>query len=125
MASIIVVQGPNKGDYYPINKQRVTVGRLAECTIQLVDNAVSREHALIEYAQGASSITVTDRGSSHGDSVNGSKIDGSTQAGDGDEIELGESKLLFTTRDFPDRESALKDVHLKRWFGEDIRNTMM
>ncbi len=32
--------------------------------------------------------------------------------------------IIVVTRDFPDRESALKDQHLKRWFSEDIRTTM-
>ncbi len=125
MASILVVKGPNKGDYYPVNKPRMTVGRLAECTIQILDDAVSREHCVLELEADKKKLRVIDRGSSHGTLVNGTKIEGEALAGDGDEISLGDSTLLFTTRDFDDRESALKDQHLKRWFGEDQRQTIM
>ena len=43
---------------------------------------------------------------------------------DGAEISLGDSRLLFTLREFPDRESALKDHNLRRWFGEEDRPTL-
>lgn len=126
MASIIVVEGANKGDYYPLSgKRRWTVGRLAERNIQIVDNSVSREHCTLELDESGHFLTITDHGSSHGTFLNNERITESRQARDGDEIGLGSSKMLFTSRDFPDRESALKHQHLKRWFGEDVRQTMI
>ncbi|MCW5777623.1 MAG: FHA domain-containing protein [Phycisphaeraceae bacterium] len=125
MASIIVVAGPNKGDYYPLGaKRNWSVGRLAQCSIQIVDDSVSREHCALELAESGQFLTVRDKESSHGTFLNGEKVEQPRQAKDGDQIAIGSSTLLFTTRDFPDRESALKDQHLKRWFGEDIRTTM-
>ncbi len=125
MASILVVKGPNKGDYYPVQKGRMTVGRLAGCTIQVVDDSVSREHCALEFDKATSKLTVIDRGSSFGVKINTEKVDGQALASDGDEIVIGDSSLLFTTRDFDNRESALKDQHLKRWFGEDNRQTII
>jgi pSer/pThr/pTyr-binding forkhead associated (FHA) protein len=126
MASIIVVSGPNKGDYYPLTgKRQWSVGRLASCNIQIVDDSVSREHCVLELAANGFSLAVRDKGSSHGTLLNGKKLAADGEANDGDEITVGHSTLLFTTRDFPDRESALKDQHLKRWFGEGERRTVL
>lgn len=126
MPSIIVVSGPNKGDYYPLAKKKTwTVGRLASCDIQIIDDTVSRSHCTLTLAEDGQSLTVRDKESRHGTSVNGQPVTEEATAGDGDEIQVGTTDIVFTIRDHEDRESALRDQHLKRWFGEDARNTMM
>ena len=126
MASIIVVGGPNKGDYYPMaGKRHWTVGRRSSCDIQVVDDGVSRDHFAVDLDEGGTTITVRDLESSQGTLLNGKKLTEPTQATDGAVIGVGKSSLLFTTKDFPNRESALKDQHLKRWFGEDHMQTIV
>ncbi len=45
MAFLLVVSGPNEGDFHPLESKRsVTVGRNEDCTIQIVDAKVSRTH---------------------------------------------------------------------------------
>jgi pSer/pThr/pTyr-binding forkhead associated (FHA) protein len=60
--------------------------------------------------------------SRHGVFVNGMKTTDEIVLADGDEILLGNTTLLFTSKDFPDRESAL--LHFKR-VGERRRSTLM
>lgn len=124
MPSLIVIEGPNKGDYYPINNNAVTIGRLSDCTVQLVDDAVSRRHCTVRFNHDEGRYELIDNASANGVQVNGAKVDQQTLIDDGAEIVLGDSKLHFTLREFPDRESALKDHHLKRWFGEEDRQTL-
>lgn len=125
MPSLIVTTGPNKGDYYPIAEgASVSIGRLAECTVQLVDDSVSRKHCVLSFDRGAGRYAVEDQGSSNGTEVNGERLEGLTHIDDGAMIGCGDSGVLFTLREFPDKESALTDQHLKRWFGEDERSTM-
>ena len=39
--------------------------------------------------------------------INGQPVSGETTLRDGDRIELGNTILIFSTQDFPDRESVL------------------
>ncbi len=60
--------------------------------------------------------------SRHGVSINGRKIENETILADDDQIGIGQTTLLFTTNDFPDRESALS--HFKK-VNERIRPTVI
>lgn len=125
MPSLIVTSGPNKGDYYPITTSgQISIGRLAECTVQLLDDSVSRQHCTVAFDRAEGRFVVSDHGSANGTEVNGEGIEGPTHIDDGTVIGVGDSALLFTMREYPDKESALKDQHLKRWFGENERGTM-
>ena len=58
--------------------------------------------------------------SSNGVFVNNSKINDETPLVDGDSISIGQTVLLFTDKDFQDRESAM--THFKK-VGERMRVT--
>ena len=60
--------------------------------------------------------------SRHGVFINKRKIAELTALVDGDEILIGQTTLLFTEKDFDDRESAL--THFKK-AGERMRQTRM
>jgi len=124
MPSLIVIEGPNKGDYYPIGDGTTTVGRLSDCTIQLVDDAVSRRHCTVRFDHDAGRYQVVDNASANGVRIAGEDVQETAYIDDGAEIVVGDSRLLFTLREFPDRESALKDHNLRRWFGEEDRPTL-
>ena len=125
MPSLIVTTGPNKGDYYPIAEgANVSIGRLADCTVQLVDDSVSRKHCVLSFDRAAGRYAVEDQGSSNGTEVNGEKLDGATHIDDGAMIGCGDSGVLFTLGGLGDRESALRDQEGKRWFGGEGRATM-
>ncbi|MCH8270141.1 MAG: FHA domain-containing protein [Planctomycetes bacterium] len=111
MASLLIVSGPNEGDYYPIGKRTLVVGRDQACPVQLTDELVSRRHLQIR-GEGDGRFVLLDMKSANGTWLNGRQIEVEIELADNDEISVGNSKLVFTRRDFPDRESAL--LHYKQ-----------
>ncbi len=122
MASIIVVFGPNEGDYYPLGRRTVVVGRDEKCAIQIVDDQISRKHLQIRHDEAEQSYHALDMKSSNGVSINGRQITVEASLVDGDIIELGNSKLMFFAQDFPDRKSAWDYYKL---CGERDKGTML
>ena len=121
MASIIVMSGPQKGDYYPLGQRTNVIGRAETLPIQILDNLVSRKHVQIHFEQDKQRFYALDMKSKHGVFVNGTRIKNEISLADGDQIRIGQTTLLFTVKDFPDRESALS--HFKK-VGERIRTTL-
>lgn len=80
---------------------RVTVlGRGADADVRLSDTGVSRIHAEVQLE--GDTVTVVDRGSTNGTTVNGRRIS-TAVLHDGDVVELGGSRLVFRE---PDGEGA-------------------
>lgn len=87
---------PAKSDQeqeFPLEGDRVTIGRGLENTCSLEDLAASRHHAEIS-AMGPSFL-IKDLGSSNGTWVNRERIE-THQLVDGDEIRIGETTLTFS-----------------------------
>jgi pSer/pThr/pTyr-binding forkhead associated (FHA) protein len=122
MASIIVVSGAQKGDYYPLGQRTNVVGRDEAVPVQILDEHVSRKHMQIRFDKGKGQYCVLDMRSKHGVFVNGGKVHDEAVLVDGDQIHIGRTDLLFTEKDFTDRESALS--HFKK-VGERIRPTVI
>jgi hypothetical protein len=80
------------GDRYVLREQTVTVGRLPECDITVVDPNVSRRHA--EIKPRGDGFVVTDLGSTNGTRVNGVRI-AERELADGDELGFGNVRLTF------------------------------
>jgi pSer/pThr/pTyr-binding forkhead associated (FHA) protein len=110
MASLIVVAGKNKGDYYPLGQRTTVIGRDEALPIQIVDKNISRKHMRIRFEQDQ--YYVNDMGSRHGVLVNGIRINYQTALSDNDYILIGRTTLMFTLKDFEDRENALS--HFKK-----------
>jgi pSer/pThr/pTyr-binding forkhead associated (FHA) protein len=122
MASIIVATGEQKGDYYPLGHRTNVVGRDEAVPIQILDEHVSRKHMQIHFDEDKQQYYVFDMKSRHRVFINGSKINNETVLADGDQIGIGQTTILFTLKDFEDRESALS--HFKK-VGERIRPTVI
>ena len=122
MASVIVMNGPNEGDYYPLGHRTNVIGRDEALMIQILDEHVSRKHMKICYDKDGDKHYAVDMGSKHGVLINGMKISDETVLNNEDCITIGKTSLLFVTKDFDDRESALS--HFKK-IGERIRPTLM
>src|SRR5499433_86750 len=75
---------------------RTTLGRHPANTLRLADREVSKEHACIERQGGG--FLIKDLGSSNGTYVNGRRIR-ELKLKEGDEIALGNSRLVFHTGD--------------------------
>ena len=124
MASITVVAGESTGDYYPLAKRTMVIGRDEALPIQVKDELVSRKHIQIRYEEkdGAECFILLDMNSANGTSVNGRQITTELVLQDNDIIALGTSKLMFSTSEFPDRESALNHYKAR---GERGRSTLI
>jgi pSer/pThr/pTyr-binding forkhead associated (FHA) protein len=120
MASIIVTSGEQTGDYYPLGQRTNVVGRAESLSIQILDDLVSRKHLQIRYDKEHGHYFALDMKSKHGVFVNTRKITDEVVLVDGDEIQIGQTMLMFTEKDFDDRESALS--HFKK-VGERSRPT--
>ena len=122
MASIIVLNGPQKDQYYPLGRRTNVIGRDEALMIQILDDRVSRKHLQIRYDKAKDEYHALDMSSKHGVYINNNKIEGETRLADGDCITIGVTVLWFTLNDFPDKESALS--HYKK-VGERSRPTYL
>jgi pSer/pThr/pTyr-binding forkhead associated (FHA) protein len=75
---------------------QVILGRLPECTVQIEDSRISRQHARIEIKDDR--LIITDLGSHNGTWVNEQKIIGPTELKNGDRIRLGQKIFTFKER---------------------------
>jgi pSer/pThr/pTyr-binding forkhead associated (FHA) protein len=122
MASIIIMTGQQKGDYYPLGHRTNVIGRDEALLIQILDKHVSRKHMQIRFDEKKEQYLALDMKSRHGVFLNGSKISDEVVLKDGDELHIGQTDLLFTEKDFTDRQSALS--HFKK-VGERVRSTII
>ena len=120
MASIIVVSGAQRGDYYPLGKRTNVIGRAEANPIQVLGQRISRKHLQVYFDQDKQLYNALDMKSKYGVFINGSKIHKETALAEGDRICIGDVTLFFTLKDFPNRESALS--HFKK-AGERIHTT--
>ena len=122
MASLIVTSGPGVDSYYPLGHRTTVVGRDEGVLVQILDPHVSRKHFQICYKPETELYYILDMKSRHGTIVNGVAVDHLTPLCNNDVIVAGGTTLLFTTRNFPDRQSALA---YRKQVGERDETTMM
>jgi len=122
MASIIVTSGEHKGEYLPLGRRTNVIGRAEALPMQILDDMVSRKHLRIRYDENTNEHNAEDMNSKHGVLINDRKITELTTLKEGDQIRIGQTTLLYTEKDFDDRESALS--HFKK-VGERQRPTMI
>jgi pSer/pThr/pTyr-binding forkhead associated (FHA) protein len=122
MASIIVTSGEQKGEFLPLGRRISVIGRAETLPLQILDDLVSRKHLRIRFDESTGKYSAEDMESRHGVFINKHKISELTTLVEGDEILIGKTTLLFTDKDFADRESALS--HYKK-IGERERPTVV
>jgi diguanylate cyclase (GGDEF)-like protein len=113
-AYLIVLAGNSVGEMYKISKSETVIGRGSQADIHVVDDGISRRHAMIVHSNDA--VVVKDLGSTNGTFCNGERI-GEHTLSDGDKIQVGSTTILkFTFHDSLDEtfqrqmyESALRD----------------
>jgi len=120
MASIIITSGEQKGEYLPLGRRTNVIGRAEALPMQILDDLVSRKHLRIRYDENTNEHYAEDMDSKHGVFINNRRISVRTALKEGDQIHIGETTLLFTEKDFDNRESALE--HYKK-VGERQRPT--
>jgi hypothetical protein len=94
-ALVIRAGGGRVGESFPLESDRLTIGRRPDSDIFLDDVTVSRDHALL--VQRSGEYYLDDCGSLNGTYVNRSRIE-SHRLEDGDELQIGKYKLTFLSR---------------------------
>lgn len=90
--SLAIIDGPDAGRVFRIEKPRVTVGR-SGADLNLNDTEASRQHAAVEVRDTL--FTVNDLGSTNGTLVDGSKITQPTELSDKGEFQIGSSTIML------------------------------
>jgi len=94
-ALVIRSGGGRAGESFPIEEERMSIGRTPDAAVFLDDVTVSRNHALLVERQDGH--YVDDLGSLNGTYVNRRRIE-SHRLEEGDEIQIGKYKLSYLER---------------------------
>jgi pSer/pThr/pTyr-binding forkhead associated (FHA) protein len=90
---LVMLAGPTPGTEFPLDRERITIGRAEDATVSVNHNSVSRLHCEV-HSLGDGRFEIVDKGSSNGVRINGSDLRrGIVEPGD--VIELGDVRLKF------------------------------
>lgn len=89
---LVVRKGPQPGERFFVDRDKLVVGRDPASDIFLNDMTVSRAHATIERSEDV--ITVRDSGSLNGTYLNGEVVD-AARLSNGDVLQIGTFQMLF------------------------------
>ena len=127
---LVMLVGPTPGVEYPMDRERLSVGRAEDSTISVNHNSVSRLHCEI-HSLGDGRFEIVDKGSSNGVRVNAVELKRSIIEA-GDVIELGDVRFKFVGAGqvfvpgpnesqqltaISDREAELVDSSRRGWGG--------
>jgi serine phosphatase RsbU (regulator of sigma subunit)/pSer/pThr/pTyr-binding forkhead associated (FHA) protein len=97
MAEITIQVGDGSRHRFPLDKERVTIGRSRESDILLPDQWLSRHHA--EIRRQGDGFFLLDMGSKNGTLLNGERVEELRRLRQGDVITIGEHVLVFSADD--------------------------
>jgi hypothetical protein len=92
---VIRTGGGRGGETFPLDSDRMTIGRNSDAEVFLDDVTVSRNHAML--VRRPDGVYIDDLGSLNGTYVNRRRIE-SHRLTDGDELQVGKYKLTFLER---------------------------
>jgi pSer/pThr/pTyr-binding forkhead associated (FHA) protein len=95
---LVICNGGFEGMEYALTSDETLIGRNPTTDITLLDENISREHAIVLLDEETGAYTIEDLQSSNGTKVNGKRIR-STELADTDEIEIGNTRFRFLLRD--------------------------
>src|SRR5512135_208097 len=105
MASVIVTTGDQKGEFLPLGRRISVIGRAENLPLQVRDDLVSRKHLRIRFEEETGDYFAEDMGSHNGVYINNRRIEERTRLAEGDMILIGATFLMFTQKDFDDKDS--------------------
>ncbi len=91
---LVICDGGFEGMEYELTSDEVLIGRNPNTTITLLDENISREHAIVLLDEETGTYTIEDLQSSNGTKVNGKRIR-SAKLANSDEIEIGSTRFRF------------------------------
>ncbi len=90
--ALVVEAGGVEGAEYVLDAERVAIGRGPGVDLAFGDDAMSRSHAVLEFAGGG--FRVRDLGSTNGVAVNGQRVE-VAELEHGDSLQVGEHRFRF------------------------------
>jgi pSer/pThr/pTyr-binding forkhead associated (FHA) protein len=94
--SLAILDGPDAGSVYRIEKPRVTIGRSgADLTVN--DSEASRQHVAIEVRD--TNYTLVDLGSTNGTFFDGQRLTDPVELHDKSEFQIGTTVLMLIVTD--------------------------
>jgi pSer/pThr/pTyr-binding forkhead associated (FHA) protein len=94
LGRIVIQNGGFEGMSYELSSEETIIGRNPTTDITLLDEGISREHALILLDCEDCIYVVEDLQSTNGTKVNGKRVR-SAELNDGDEIQVGLTRFIF------------------------------
>ncbi len=96
--ALVILTGDFEGTRHILRNDETIFGRNPTTDITLLDEGISREHAIVSRDETTGSYAVEDLQSTNGTKVNGKRIRNSP-LNPGDEIEVGHTKFKFLLND--------------------------
>ena len=91
---LVICNGGFEGMRYPLSSEETLIGRNPTTDITLLDESISREHAIILFDAATQSYAIEDLQSTNSTKVNGKRTR-SAELSPGDEIEIGRTRFRF------------------------------
>jgi len=92
-----ILNGGFEGMTYDLDVEEALIGRNPTTDITLLDEGISREHALILFDEDSAEYLIEDLQSTNGTKVNGKRIR-SVALCEGDEIQIGQTLFRFVRK---------------------------
>ena len=94
-ARLVIKNGGFEGMAFELTAEETLIGRNPTTDITLLDDGISREHAIILYDPESDSYALEDLQSTNGTQVNGKRVRSVTLV-DGDEVRVGRTLFRFS-----------------------------
>ncbi|MEN8182110.1 MAG: FHA domain-containing protein [Myxococcota bacterium] len=91
---LVIRNGGFDGMQYELGEDETLIGRNPTTDITLLDEGISREHAILVFDDSADAFTIEDLQSTNGTKVNGKRVRGAP-LNHGDTIQIGHTLFEF------------------------------
>ena len=85
-----ILNGGFEGTTYDLGEDEILIGRNPTTTITLLDEGISREHALVLFDEDEDAFVIEDLASTNGTKLNGKRVRSAT-LNEGDEVQIGQT----------------------------------
>ena len=96
-AELVICNGGFEGSRHRLSGEQTLIGRNPTTDITLLDESISREHAIVSWDEGEERWVLEDLQSTNGTKLNGKRVR-SAQLSPGDEIQIGHTRFTFVVK---------------------------
>lgn len=124
MASLLVRQPEADDRLFPLRQHHIVlIGRDDQCTLQIIDELMSRRHLQVRFDESAGRHYVHDYESANGVFVNERRVKDDVALIDGDRIRAGATTLVYLQDDHDDVTRAQEVLRkMDEWKRDTVRN---